>query len=86
VTADTAWVVEHACSRKQRYPRAEAMRLAETKRAQGIEVSAYRCPFADQGRHWHLGHAPGMETLEDIAHAIRDLHGNAPAELVEVDA
>lgn len=80
-SVDTAKVVERSCLRKRRLGRRAAMEIAQRKRARGIAVTAYRCPFADDERgHWHLGHAPAMHALEDIAYAIRDAHGNAPSE------
>jgi hypothetical protein len=54
-------------------------RNAQAYSAQFFDLSAYRCPFVLEGEdHWHVGHTPSMESLQKIALAIRDLHGNHP--------
>lgn len=75
MTASTRWVIQHACTRKRAVDRRTALRTARKMRAEGEAVSAYRCPFCDA---WHVGHVPSLDGLEDLAHAIRDQHGNAP--------
>lgn len=73
--ASTSWVVEHACGRKRALDRRHAQKVARAARERGERVSAYPCPFCES---WHVGHVPSLDSMEDIARAIRDQHGNAP--------
>lgn len=47
-----------------------AHRHAERLRDLGDDVSAYRCVFC---RWWHVGPAPSMETIHELALVIRGL-------------
>lgn len=76
---DAQEVVEHACGRKRAFDTpGEARRVARSaSRSSGDLIRSYRCPFGDGCRahaHWHVGHLPSLEGLEDIARAIRELH------------
>lgn len=72
-----AAVKERACGNKIPHSRDTARRIAEHHRAEGDLVGAYRCPFCP-GKHWHVGHVPSMESLQQIADAIR-YHEQDPA-------
>lgn len=77
-TKKTVWAV---CRRKVAYPepgqaRRECERLKRTIRS---HFEVYRCPFAEEGEHWHVGSSPSMSDIKQIAMAIRDLHGNRPS-------
>lgn len=62
---------EVVCRRKTALGRHAAMSLATRAREAGATLSAYRCPFSDP-EHWHVGHAPSMRTLGQIAEVLRD--------------
>ena len=62
--------------RSQKGARFEVRRL----HALDIEVRAYRCPFA-RAHHWHVGAVVGMDAIEAVALAIRDLAGDRPEKL-----
>ena len=49
-----------------------ALKHANASKAKGVWVSPYACPFADD-HHWHVGHPPCIETIKQIALAIRGL-------------
>lgn len=67
-----AWNV---CTRKSPLSRRAAMKVAKRSRDtpddRGI-VEPYRCPFCSD---WHVGHAPKMESLEELAAFLRARHG-----------
>lgn len=65
-----AWLRQATCTRKQPRTRAQAMRAAARARAQGDRMGAYRCVFDPS--HWHVGHGPGMRTLEALAAYLRN--------------
>lgn len=74
------WTLERlrwqVCARKQVFGEHVARMVAERMRDRGERVSPYRCPFSDEGgraAHWHVGHAPRMETVVMVARAIRGL-------------
>ena len=71
-TVDWHREAERGCVGKVRMGRRAAMDLAAEKRRGGVDVSAYRCPWSVDGRHWHVGHPPGPEGIERIAAAIRN--------------
>jgi hypothetical protein len=70
---EVARVVERACGSKERFvgpggARRAARRVSAATRER---VRAYRCPFGDGTRHWHIGHVPSMAGLGRLALAIR---------------
>lgn len=81
---DAGRVIEHACLRKRRYTTpGEARDVArrmndQARRESGVTpYRVYRCPFGDGCRHhahFHVGHVPSLEGLQDIARAIREQH------------
>ena len=75
-TFDPEAVIDRACRSKKRYESvAHAAHDAAVLRARGERVFQYRCPFGDGTRahaHFHVGHVPSLERLEDIARAIRE--------------
>lgn len=68
--------ITKACLDKVAYSAKAARGIASRHRRDGEVFSPYRCPF--DGRHWHVGHPPSMETVMSLADAVRDLHGNLP--------
>lgn len=78
----TRAIIEHACLEKKRWSRNGAWDAVARLRRKGDQVSAYRCPF--KGDHWHVGHIPSMATVEDLALAVRDLHGNLPTRVDKI--
>lgn len=60
----------------RKYGLHSAQGAAARLRAEGADVSIFRCPFCHR---WHVGRPPSMEQLRDIADAIRARSGNAPA-------
>jgi hypothetical protein len=64
-------VRERTCDRKIRYGPRLARSTAARMRGQGENVSAYRCPFSAPETHWHVGHMPSMESLQELADAVR---------------
>lgn len=62
-------VVHNACLRKVAHPTVET---ATTALGNDREHYVYRCPFAVDGAHWHIGRPPDMKTLRKIASAIRE--------------
>jgi hypothetical protein len=73
-------MVDLSCTRRTHMGPKRARQIAEEMRAQGDAVCPYCCPFCDAG--WCVAHPPSMERVGEIAFAIRDLHGNAPAPLL----
>lgn len=58
------------CGCKSRFGRDTARgRAGELTVETGEAIRAYRCPFG--GDHWHVGHVPTMETVAEVAAAIR---------------
>lgn len=58
------------CDGKVQLNRGSARRVAARARARSDEkISPYRCHFCP---HWHVGHAPSMEWVQDLATAIRE--------------
>lgn len=64
-------LVRHACEWKKPYSYECASRVAWAKRQQGLPISAYPCPFAPGTGTWHVGHAPGMDTVKTLARFLR---------------
>lgn len=66
------WRAERAkgCVGKTCYGQRLARVVAERLRAEGVAVTAYRCPWGETP-HWHLGHVPSIDRLHEIADAIR---------------
>lgn len=69
VTAQEARALHHRmCAGKTRFGPEGARHSAERPRAEGIEVSAYRCCWCAA---WHTGHTPCMDTIELLARLLR---------------
>jgi len=62
--------LERGCAGKVPLGKRAARSIAEQARREGNRVTAYRCPWAEDG-HWHTGHVPSMQRVEQIADAIR---------------
>lgn len=63
---------ERACDGKAPYGRDTARQIvARMRHAGDTNASAYRCPWGREN-HWHVGHVPSVERLEEIAAAIRN--------------
>lgn len=78
-TFDADQVIDRACRTKHAFDLPGDARHAarEATLRTGDRIRAYRCPFGDGTRkhaHWHIGHIPSLEGLEDIARAIRESH------------
>jgi hypothetical protein len=58
------------CGAKARLSRRSAMASGRRLRAQGVDMSAYPCPFCG-GTWWHLGHPPAMAHIELLARYLR---------------
>lgn len=86
--ARRAWIEHAVCGRKVACGRAAAMRIGTRARAKGERLSAYRCPFHIDGweEHWHVGHGPGMRTLEALAEILRERHNDRQAPTSTLDA
>lgn len=73
-------VRERSCRSKVPYgrdtARATAAQMNDDPEVDG-HVSAYRCTFDHPGR-WHVGHTATMDTLRDVAAAIRFFHQEGP--------
>jgi hypothetical protein len=72
-------VIDRACRSKHDYPTPGDARAAarEASRRSGDTIRSYRCPFGDgcwKHAHWHIGHLPSLDSLRDIARAIREHH------------
>lgn len=64
---------ERGCSKKAKYGMNHAKAYAQTLRDSSPEesrVHAYRCCFCSS---WHLGHLMSIESMQDVAMAIRVL-------------
>lgn len=64
------------CADRVRMGKVRARKTAESARAFGRDISPFHCPFCGW---WHVAKPPSMDRVAEIALAIRDLHGNAPA-------
>lgn len=78
-TFDAGRVIDRACRSKHPFDTpGEARRVARQDSLRtGERIRAYRCPFGDgtsKVAHWHVGHVPSLEGLQDIARAIRESH------------
>lgn len=85
---ETRRMIRYGCIGKTKWTQRGAKNSAAAMTREGLggqeegPLRAYRCPFTmDDRHHWHVGHAPTMETAGGIARAIRDLHGNRPDQL-----
>lgn len=75
----TRGIIRSSCLTKTIMSMDRVRDVARRARRGGTPLRGYRCPFARVPHH-HLGRVPTMETVEKIALAIRDLHGDRPEE------
>jgi hypothetical protein len=59
---------------KKKYCAKTARAVAERLRGEGVPVFSYLCNFPDddEKEHWHVGHYPSMEALEEMALVLRE--------------
>lgn len=72
-----------ACEGKRTHSARTARLAAAAMRADGLTVSAYRCPFPEshpdrRSETWHVGHPLTVDGLVRVARLLRARSGNAP--------
>lgn len=75
--AEAEAIKDRVCGNRWRFGRSQAQQLARrrngTRPPESRAYNAYRCPFSEARRHWHVGRIITVAGMVEVAQAIRVL-------------